>query len=224
MSQSQRDQPKTLTLVAKDLKHSQQSLLRLERISDGIFLLAMMLMVLQFDLPALEGQLSASQLREFLLSQLPALYIYFGTYILIAFYWLSHLHQFKFYQKTDSIHTWLTLLSLMFVVIIPYTNDLSSLYPVNSDVQIFYSLNLFLVGILSYLSWWYGTNNHRLVSENLDKRSAQYISIESLIEPFLCLLSVIISIINPFYWEWTFFLIIPAYLLLNLWNNHEKMS
>ena len=219
-----REKQNNLALQAQAPEHNKQTLLRLERVSDGIFLLAMMLMVLQFDLPDIEGQLSAGQLREFLLSQLAALSIYFGTFILIAFYWLSNLHQFKFYQKTDYIHTWLNLLSLMFVVLIPYTNDLSSLYPVNSDVQIFYSINLFLVGILSCLSWWYGTIDNRLVNEDLDKRAIQYISIESLIEPLLCLLSIGVSSIAPSYWEWTFFLIIPAYLLLNLWEKQRTLS
>ena len=158
---------KNLDSQEKELEYGRQALLRLERVSDGIFLLAMMLMVLQFDLPDLEGQLSAGQLREFLLSQLPALYIYFETFILIAFYWLSNLNQFKFYQKTDSTHTWLNLLSLMFVVLVPYTNNLSSLDPLNSDAQVFYSINLFLVGFLSCLSWWYGTTNNRLVNEDL---------------------------------------------------------
>ncbi|MEM1367147.1 MAG: TMEM175 family protein [Cyanobacteria bacterium P01_H01_bin.15] len=199
-----------------------QLLERLKRLSDGIFLLAMMLMVLQFDLPELAEKLSASQLREFLRSELTALYIYFLTFILIAFYWLSHTHQFKFFVKTDGVHTWLTLFSLMFVVLVPYTNDLSTLYPLNSDIQIFYSINLFLVGIFSWLSWCYGSVNHRLVSPELPPSEAQFISIESLIEPILCLLSIGASLLNPGYWEWTFYLIIPAYLLLSRKNQKKS--
>lgn len=207
-----------LASQSQDLEDNKQNLLRLERLSDGIFLLAMMLMVLQFDLPDLEGQLSPGRLWEFILSQFPAFYIYVGTFILIAFYWLSNVHQFKFYKKTDWIHTWLNLLSLMFVVLIPYTNDLSSLYPLSSDVQIFYSMNLFLVGIISSFSWLYATNHNRLVDKDLDKKMIQYISIESLIEPFLCLLSIGVALVDPNYWELTFFLIIPIYVLLNFFD------
>ncbi len=202
----------------QSLEKDQQLLFRLQRLSDGIFMLAMMLMVLQFDLPNLEQQMSAKQVREFLLAQVPALSIYLGTFILIAFYWLSNLAQFKHYEKTDSIHLWLNLLSLMFVVIIPYTNDLSSLYALNASVQIFYSSNLFLVGLLSCLNWWYGASNYRLIYTDLDPHSITYIGLESLIEPVICLLTIVVSLINPVYWEWTFLLIIPAYLSLNFWS------
>ena len=166
--------------------------------------------------------MSARQVRDFLFSQLPALYIYLGTFILIAFYWLSNLAQFKHYRKTDSVHLWLNLLSLMFVVIIPYTNDLSSLYSVNVSVQIFYSLNLLLVGLLSCLSWWYGASNHRLINPDLDSNSIIYIGLEGIIEPVVCLLTIVVSLINPIYWEWTFLLIIPGYMLLNFWSKSKN--
>ena len=81
-----------------------QSLQRLKRLSDGIFMLAMTLMVLQFDLPDVSAEMSSRQIKEFLIAQLPALYIYLGTFILIAFYWFSNLQQFNHYKKTDTLH------------------------------------------------------------------------------------------------------------------------
>lgn len=198
-----------------------QSLERLKRVSDGIFVLAMMLMVLQFDLPDIEQKMSVKELKEFLFSQLPALYIYLGTFILIAFYWLSNLEQFKHYQQTNSVHLWLNLFSLMFVVVIPYTNDLSNLYPLDISIQIFYSINLFLVGLFSCLSWWYGTNNYRLINPKLDRNYIIYVGLESIIEPIVCLLTIPVSFINPSYWDATFYLIIPAYIFLNIWNKNK---
>ena len=191
-----------------------QSLQRLKRLSDGIFMLAMTLMVLQFDLPNVESELSSQEIKEFLIAQLPALYIYLGTFILIAFYWFSNLQQFTHYKKTDTIHLWLNLLSLMFVVLIPYTNDLINIYSLNNYVQIFYSLNLLLVGLFSSLSWWYASRSNRLIDSTLEKKESVKIGIESLIEPFVSLFSIFVSLINPSYWEWSFLLIFPLYLIL----------
>ncbi|MEL4897829.1 TMEM175 family protein [Crocosphaera sp. Alani8] len=191
-----------------------QSLQRLKRLSDGIFMLAMTLMVLQFDLPNVESELSSQEIKEFLIAQLPALYIYLGTFILIAFYWFSNLQQFTHYKKTDTIHLWLNLLSLMFVVLIPYTNDLINIYSLNNYVQIFYSLNLLLVGLFSSLSWWYASRSNRLIDSTLEKKESVKIGIESLIEPFVSLFSIFVSLINPTYWEWSFLLIFPLYLIL----------
>ena len=191
-----------------------QSLQRLKRLSDGIFMLAMTLMVLQFDLPDVSAEMSTEEIKEFLIAQLPALYIYLGTFILIAFYWFSNLQQFNHYRETDTFHLWLNLLSLMFVVLIPYTNDFINIYSLNPYVQIFYSLNLFLVGLFSSLSWWYASRNHRLIDSTLEKKESIKIGIESLIEPFISLFSIVVSLINPSYWEWSFFLIFPLYLIL----------
>ena len=191
-----------------------QSLQRLKRLSDGIFMLAMTLMVLQFDLPDVSAEMSSRQIKEFLIAQLPALYIYLGTFILIAFYWFSNLQQFTHYKKTDTVHLWLNLLSFMFVVIIPYTNEFINIYSLNPYVQIFYSVNLFLVGLFSFLSWWYASRNNRLIDSTLEKKESRKIGIESLIDPLVSLFSIVVSLINPSYWEWSFFLIFPLYLML----------
>ena len=174
----------------------------------------MTLMVLQFDLPDVSAEMSSRQIKEFLIAQLPALYIYLGTFILIAFYWFSNLQQFTHYKKTDTVHLWLNLLSLMFVVIIPYTNDFINIYSLNPYVQIFYSVNLFLVGLFSFLSWWYASRNNRLIDSTLEKKESRKIGIESLIDPLVSLFSIVVSLINPSYWEWSFFLIFPLYLML----------
>lgn len=208
-------------MTDSNLDQEKQWLNRLQRLADGIFMLAMTLMVLQFDLPNLEQPLSTTQLTQFLLAQLSPLYIYLGTFILIAFYWLSHLEQFKYYQKTNTIHLWLNLLSLMFVVLVPYANDLSNLDGNNVPIQIFYSLDLFFVGLFSYLSWWYASSDYRLIDDQLEQKSIAYIGLESLIEPFICLVSIVVSLLNPAYWEASFFLIIPAYILLNWWNKRN---
>ncbi|MDJ0581285.1 TMEM175 family protein [Crocosphaera sp.] len=181
-----------------------QSLQRLKRVSDGIFMLAMTLMVLQFDLPNVEAEMSTREIKEFLIAQLPALYIYLGTFILIAFYWFSNLQQFTHYKKTDTVHLWLNLLSLMFVVLIPYTKDFINVYSLNPYVQIFYSINLFLVGLFSSLSWCYASRNNSLIDPNLEKKESVKIGIKRLIEPLVSLFSTIISLINPTYWKWSF--------------------
>lgn len=197
----------------REKDEEQQSLERLKRISDGIFMLAMTLMVLQFDLPNVEGEMSTKEIKDFLIAQLPALYIYLGTFILIAFYWFNNLQQFTYYKKTNTVHLWLNLLSLMFVVIIPYTNDLINIYSLNPYIQIFYSINLFLVGLFSSLSWWYASRNNHLIDATLDTRKVIKIGVESIIEPIVSLLAIVVSLINPTYWEWTFFMIFPLYLI-----------
>ncbi|NER21050.1 MAG: DUF1211 domain-containing protein [Symploca sp. SIO1B1] len=205
----------------KNSAHSEQLLHRIQFLTDGIFVLAMTLMILQFDTPELNQQMTNLEIQNFLFAQFPALGIYFISFLLVAFYWVAHLERFQHYQRTDQPHIWLQLLSLMFLVILPYSNDLSTLYTLNFPVQVFSSLNLFFVGIFSYCSWAYATHNHRLVAEDLDPGFINSLKKKTLVEPLVSLLAIIPASINPSFWGLTFLLIPLVYIYLEKSNSQK---
>jgi uncharacterized membrane protein len=125
----------------------------------------------------------------------------------IAFYWTSHIHQFKYYKQTDTVHTWLILLSLLFVVLMPYVNDLSSYYSTVLSVQVFYSLVAAGVGVFSTAAWIYATQNRRLVGNDLEDQTICQIRQESYLEPLVTLLAILGAMIHPWGWMATFLLI-----------------
>ncbi|NET59306.1 MAG: DUF1211 domain-containing protein [Symploca sp. SIO2E6] len=198
----------------KNYVHNEQLLHRLQILTDGIFVLTMTLMILQFDPPDLNQQMTNREIQNFLFAQFPALGIYIISFLLVAFYWVAHLERFQHYQRTEQPHIWLQLLSLMFLVLVPYSNELSTLYTLNFPVQVFCSLNLFLVGIFSYCSWTYATHNHRLVAADLDSGFINSLKKKNLIEPLVSLLAIIPASINPSFWGLTFLLIPIAYIYL----------
>ena len=195
-----------------------RSLLRLQQLSDGIFALAMTLMVLQFEFPNPLQFASDPEIGKFLLAQLPALSIYFGSFLLLAFYWIARVEQFKYCQRTDGVHLWLNLLSLMFAIVVPYTNGLSTLYETIPSVQLLYSGTLFLVGLFSWLSWLYASQDGRLTGEELSPAMGRLIAVESAIEPVVCLLAIAMTFIAPVLWSVTFLAVLPGYLLLSGWK------
>ncbi|NES25213.1 MAG: DUF1211 domain-containing protein [Symploca sp. SIO3E6] len=205
----------------KNSAHNEQFLHRLQILTDGIFVLAMTLMILQFDTPELNQQMTNLEIQNFLFSQFPALGIYVISFILVAFYWVAHLERFQYYKRTDQPHIWLQLLSLMFLVILPYSNDLSTLYTLNFPVQVFCSLNLFFVGIFSYFSWVYATHNHRLVEADLEQGFINSLKQKTLVEPLVSLLAIIPASINPSFWGLTFLLIPLVYIYLEKSNSQK---
>ena len=97
---------------------------RLARLSDLIFAVAMTLMALTFDsFPP--TKMTPQEGTQYLQAQLPDIGIYALTFITIGLSWTTHLNQFKSYRSTDTIHLWLTLFSLLFIVLMPYANALS---------------------------------------------------------------------------------------------------
>ncbi|NEO84425.1 MAG: DUF1211 domain-containing protein [Spirulina sp. SIO3F2] len=191
---------------------NQRSIQRLARLSDLIFAVAMTVMALTFETIPPED-LSAQQVTDLLQAQLPSLGTYALTFIVIAFYWTSHLHQFKHYQRTDTVHLWLTLLSLLFVVLLPYANALSNGYDTVFAVQVFYSLVAAGVGVFSTAAWMYATQNRRLVSEDLEDLTIRGVRQESYVEPLVSVLAIAGALIHPWGWAATF-LLIPVILVV----------
>ena len=186
----------------------------LVRLSDSIFALAMALTILGFDLPDAALSMSDREINSFLMTQLKPLGLYISTFILVAFYWFDNSQQFNYYQKTDSVHLWLYIVYLMCLFIVPYSNALIIYFPENLLVQIEYSLNIFAIGLFSFINWTYATNKHRLVESNLETKIITHNKIKSLIEPSVALVTILVACYDRYLWEWTWLLLPIVYVLV----------
>ncbi len=188
----------------------------LGRLSDIIFALAMALTIFGFDFPNLPTSMSISEVNDFLLLQLDTLGNYVITFVILAFYWIDHVKQFSYYQRTNEIHLWIYLVYLMCLFIIPYSNVLIASFPQNATIQISYSINVFLIGFFSFLNWTYATYKHHLVDKNLDKTTIQYIRITSLIEPIVALITIVVAFLKPSLWDISWASVIIFYLIAEI--------
>ncbi|MGF1591506.1 MAG: TMEM175 family protein [Pleurocapsa sp.] len=191
------------------------------RLSDSIFALAMALTILGFDLPESAISMSDRQINSFLMTQLKPLGLYVSTFILIAFYWVDNSQQFSYYKKTDAVHLWLYILYLMCLFIIPYSNALIIYFPENLLVQIEYSLNIFLIGLFSFVNWTYATHKHRLVEPNLEIKTITENKIKSLIEPSIALITILVALFNRSLWELTWLLLPIVYVLVEKFRKNS---
>ena len=186
----------------------------LGRLSDTIFALAMALTIFGFDFPEFATSINNNEINQFLISQLQPLGNYLITFVILAFYWIDHVKQFSYYQKTNEIHLWLYLAYLMCLFIIPYSNVLIAYFPQNAVIQISYSINVFLIGFFSFLNWTYATYKHNLVDENLDINTIKYIRITSLIEPTVALITIVVAFLKPSLWDISWASVIIFYILV----------
>jgi len=196
--------------------NSTKMILHLGRLSDTIFALAMALTIFGFDFPKFAESASNMEINKFLISQLEPLENYLITFVILAFYWIDHVKQFSNYRKTDEIHIWLYIVYLMCLFIVPFSNVLIMYFPDNYIVQICYSINIFLIGLFSFLNWTYATYKNRLVDTYLDKQTIKYIRITSLIEPLVALITIIVALINPSLWNLSWASIVIFYLIVEI--------
>ncbi|MEL6457766.1 MAG: TMEM175 family protein [Cyanobacteria bacterium J06621_15] len=220
-------------MTTKKNTNSTNMILHLGRLSDTIFALAMALTIFGFDFPKFAELASNMEINQFLISQLEPLENYLITFVILAFYWIDHVKQFSHYRKTDEIHLWLYIVYLMCLFIVPFSNVLIMYFPDNNIVQICYSINIFIIGLFSFINWTYATYKNRLVDTDLDKQTIKYIGINSLIEPIVALITIIVALINPSLWNLSWASIIIFYIIVEIFvkkpvdidsNKHNQLE
>ncbi len=112
--------PNVKTVERQMMDPEVRSLACLERLTDVIYDLSFLLILLQIDRPDPAVLLSLESINRYLNNQLPSLVIYLTTFILVGFYWQSHLFMASRFMRSDATHRWLQLGGLMGVALLPW--------------------------------------------------------------------------------------------------------
>ena len=144
---------------------------RIEALSDGIFAIAMTFLIIGFDiLLSPKKGTSEENLVVSLQALWPDLLHYVEGFIILGAFWMEHHYQFHFIQRTNSTLLFINIISLMFIVLIPFSTCVAGDY---SDTRVavwLLEINLLVAGLVFYLHWLYATANRQLVAPNLDHR------------------------------------------------------
>ena len=97
---------------------------RIEALADGIFAVAMTLLVLDVKLPDGEVYGSNHALIERLLSVGHIYIIYFVSFIVLAMFWVAHHAHFHFIRYVDHTLLWINLVFLFVITSVPFGTDL----------------------------------------------------------------------------------------------------
>lgn len=103
---------------------------RLEAFSDGVFAVAITLLVLQFAVP----EVASGKLFSALLGQWPQLVTYVASFLTVGVVWVNHHAIFKGLKAIDRTIQFINLVLLLTVVLVPYPTALLGRY-LNSGVD-----------------------------------------------------------------------------------------
>lgn len=180
---------------------------RVETLTDGIFAIAMTLLVLNIHLPEL-GTSHQPELYALVIEQSRLFYNYALSFILLAIFWIIHHQQFHYIKRTDRRHIWLNIFILMFVCLMPFSTSLSGDYHGDWMAGLFFGSNMFILGVLFYLNWTYATKDHRLVDRDLDSHRIAIGKRRGAVTPLVSLLAMALSFIIPTMASYSYILIV----------------
>lgn len=127
-----------------------KDLSRIFAFTDGVFAIAITLLVLQIEVP--QNLTSGSGFLDSLNEEAPD-FIAFGiSFAVIGFYWIGSHRAMRMVREYDRGLMLLTLLYLAFIVLLPFSSQLLGEYGSSIPLTVaFYTLNLVLITISSAL-------------------------------------------------------------------------
>lgn len=123
---------------------------RLENFSDGVFAIAVTLLVLGIKMPDAKN-LDNHQLSLALLKSIPQLLTFGFTFMVIGMFWVAHHRIFSMAKLVDSRLLWLNVVYLMFVAVMPYPAALLAENPFMTSSILVYSGTLFVIGVMHFI-------------------------------------------------------------------------
>jgi len=166
---------------------------RIEAFSDGVFAIALTLLILEVKIPPLASIANDTALQTFLIKQWPTYLSYVLSVIVIGIFWVAHHGLFHYIKRADRKLLWLNILYLLCVTFIPFPAALLGEFSVYQTSVVLYGATLAITGILLNLMLWYATSGHRLVEPDIDPSLIRVAMIRNLIGPVIYSLAIAIS-------------------------------
>jgi uncharacterized membrane protein len=166
---------------------------RIVNLSDGVFAIAITLLVLDIRAPDIPEDLVSSQLPAALLSLWPDYLGYFLSFVGISAFWLIHHSMFRPIRSYDRNLLYLNFLVLMVVAFVPFPTSLLGEYGDHQLPVAIYAATLAVGRLLLTAIHWYSTRNDRLLDEPQDPATVRFFLRRGLTIPAIFLLSIAIS-------------------------------
>jgi uncharacterized membrane protein len=133
-----------------------QSVERLAALSDGVFAVAMTLLVLDLHVPASGAIHTELGLWGALVALSPSLITYFMSFLTLGIFWVGQQTQLNRFARCDRNLAWIHLGFLLAVTLMPFSTALLAAFSTYRLALVAYWLNILLLGIVLFGSWRYG--------------------------------------------------------------------
>ncbi len=132
-----------------------QSIERLAAISDGVFAVAMTLLVLDLHTPEAAHIHSEAALWQAVVALAPRVLVYLMSFLTLGIFWVGQQTQLNHLERSDRNYTWLHLAFLFAVSLMPFSTSLMAEFISYRVALIAYWLNILLLGVILYVAWVY---------------------------------------------------------------------
>lgn len=171
---------------------------RLEAFSDGVFAIAITLLVLEIGVPDGDGSLA---------HRLSSQWLVYATFVVsfavIGIMWINHHEMFRTIRTVDHGLNIANLGLLLTVSFLPYPTKVMGKELSGADfadrrtAAMFYALSFVAISVAFNLTWWRAAKNRRLIHDDVSQRSIQARTRRSMLGIPAYLAVTAIAAVNP---------------------------
>ena len=187
---------------------------RLVQFSDGVFTVALTLLVIDIAVPNLPNGTSSKDLTDALWAQLPNIAAFALTFWVVGAYWLTHHRHYVFIQRYDGTLLLLNLLLLMTVCFIPWPTAVLGHYGNYFAAWVLYAVSMAAMGLAAASVWWYASDKPALV-DGVTPELRRFYRYRAIVTPAVFLISIPIAAVNVAVGEYTWIAIFVVFRLLS---------
>lgn len=193
---------------------------RLEAITDGIYAVAMTLLVIDLKVPDLasaaakiagdpHGRPMAAALLAALAQQQDKFVAWIISFLVLAALWMAQQRTFEPLKMVDRRLTWISMLQLAFISLVPFSSALVGEYTDLYPAPAIYASNLFALGVFSSLTAWYIRRHPELLARELALGESAAAMVRGISLLLVSTLAFAVAFIVPSKAPWIFILLRP---------------
>lgn len=172
---------------------------RVEAFSDGVFAIAITLLVLDLKVPKSADLAASGRLVTTLLRQWPMFTAYLTSFATILVMWVNHHRLFTLIRRTNGAFLFLNGLLLLFVTFVPFPTALVSEHlrgPEASTAAAVYTATYFGIAVVFNVLWRYASGGMRLLGPRADPGKVRAITRDYRFGPVLYFAAFLFSFVS----------------------------
>lgn len=169
---------------------------RLEALGDGIFSVAMTILVIELELPVIKEP-GLSGFLDALHHTWSSLLCYVISFVVLGIMWFGHRMMFEYIGKSNRYFIFLGVLFYMIVCLVPFSTRLLAHDKLQWYAIMVYGLNLSLCNLTLYSQWLYGINKPDLMTRELPNEVRREAKALFLISPVVYSIAFAVSFWKP---------------------------
>jgi uncharacterized membrane protein len=170
---------------------------RIEALADGIFAVAMTLLVLDIKSPERRNFETAGDLVTYLAALEHSFAMYVISFFVLAIFWIAHHLLYHFVRHVNRRLLWLNIAFLLLVTFVPFSTDLLGDHGHLTLPVLIYGANLLALGSLLVFQLRYLVANPELAAADLSPFVVAHIGREISVLAVVPIASMAVSLVSP---------------------------